>query len=398
MEAVVQRFDRDALVGSLGLEPFRPRSPWLSGDLQTLRDTLRPVPLPPESGQHLPIPVDGDDQLLAVLDPSLQGAPRGLVLLMHGLAGSSDRGGLRRMGDTLQRRGFAVARLNMRGAGAGRALARGTYAANSNRDLLPVLRRLRELSQELAPGGLPLLGMGISLGGTKLLNALLASAAERAAAGLSPEAPLFDGLVTISSPLDLQTCSRQIERPRNRVYERWLLRRLVAQTLADPFGVSASEREMLEGRGPGGPLRSIRAFDAAITAPRWGYRSVEHYYREASPLPKLLAALERGTASAPLHQEPGSPLPPALIVHAEDDPWVPVAATRELALAAAAAAARPGAPEARWPLQVLLTPLGGHNGFHAAGDGPSGRGGCWTDRLTARWFEQLLADQAPLVA
>jgi len=374
MEAVVQRFDRDALVGSLGLEPFRPRSPWLSGDLQTLRDTLRPVPLPPESGQHLPIPVDGDDQLLAVLDPSLQGAHRGLVLLMHGLAGSSDRGGLRRMGDTLQRRGFAVARLNMRGAGAGRALARGTYAANSNRDLLPVLRRLRELSQELAPGGLPLLGMGISLGGTKLLNALLAPADPEAASPARPPTrrPLLDGLVCISSPLDLVACSQQIERPRNRFYQRWLLWRLCVQTAADPFGLPANEREALDGRSALGPLGSIRAFDAAITAPRWGYGSVDAYYEAASPLPRLLAA--GGSSSG---------LPPALIVHAADDPWVPVAAAERLA-ASDLAAGRGG------PWQVLITPGGGHNGFHASCDVPGGLGGCWGDRLTARWLRQLV--------
>jgi predicted alpha/beta-fold hydrolase len=265
------------------------------------------------------------------------------------------------MGDTLQRAGFAVLRLNMRGAGAGRRLARGTYAANSNRDLLPVLGRARELA-----AGQPLLGMGISLGGTKLFNALLSSAAERQAAGLDPALPLLDGLVTISSPLDLRVCSLQIELPRNRVYEGWLLKRLIAQTLADPFGVSASEREALEGRAASGPLRSIRDFDAAITAPRWGYSSVEHYYAQASPLAGLLDGDRRFS------------LPPSLVVHAEDDPWVPVTSTLELAAA-------------RLPdVEVLLTPLGGHNGFHASSDGPGGLGGCWTDRLTARWFQRLV--------
>ena len=352
------------LPAALGLPPFRPRLPWLNGDLQTLRDTLRPVRLPADRGEPIRVDVGGGDQLLALFDQPLAAVnqPRALVLLMHGLAGSSQRGGLRRMGDTLQRAGFAVLRLNMRGAGAGRTLARGTYAANSNRDLLPVLRRARELA-----AGQPLLGMGISLGGTKLFNALLSPAAERQASGLDPAAPLLDGLVTISSPLDLGVCSLQIELPRNRVYERWLLKRLIAQTLADPFGVSAAEREALEGRAASGPLRSIRDFDAAITAPRWGYRSVEHYYAQASPLAGLLAA------------EGCSALPPSLVVHAEDDPWVPVVSTRQLA-----AAQLPG-------VDVLLTSQGGHNGFHSRSDGPGGLGGCWTDRLTARWFQRLLA-------
>ena len=333
-----------------GEPPFQPRFPWWNGDLQTLRDTFHSDALPPDQGQRLPLDVGGGEQLLAKLDAPLSGAePRGLVLLMHGLGGSSQRAGLRRMGDTLQRSGFAVLRLNMRGAGEGRALARGTYAANCNRDLLPVLRQARSLA-----AGRPLLGMGISLGGTKLLNALTSSALERRTAGLDPQAPLLDGLVTISTPVDLESCSRQIERPRNGLYQHWLLKRLVAQTLADPFGVTASERQALEG-----PLPTIRAFDAAITAPRWSYASVDDYYRQASPLWRL--------------QDPRirRQLPPALLIHAEDDPWVPVEPTRSLE----------EFQDDRF--QLLLTAKGGHNGFH-------GRGGCWTDQLTARWFQALL--------
>ena len=349
-----------ALPAALGLAPFRPRWPWLNGDLQTLRDTLRPVALPPDQGTPVQIPVGGGDQLVALLDQPLGGTgPRALVLLMHGLGGSSCRSGLRRMGFTLQHAGFAVLRLNMRGAGPGRAFARGTYAASCNSDLLPALARARQLA-----AGQPLLGMGISLGGTKLLNALLTGPG------------LLDGLVTISSPLDLAACSAQIERPRNRIYKRWLLQRLVAQTLADPFGVSEEEREALAGHGPLGPMESIRAFDGAITAPRWGYRSVDHYYREASPLQRLQAYLEDSRFSAP------SQLPPTLVVHAIDDPWVPVAAAQALA-----ALNLPG-------VEVLLTAAGGHNGFHARCDGRGGDPGNWGDRLTARWFAHLLADQS----
>jgi uncharacterized protein len=335
------------LPARLGLPLFRPRFPWLTGDLQTVRDIMRPVVLPPDQGEPLPFAVGDGEQLLGVYDRPLEGQPKALVLLMHGVGASSRRVGLRRMGYTLRRSGFAVLRLNLRGAGGGRALARGTYAANSNRDLLPVLRQLRGLA-----GSRPLLGMGLSLGGTNLLNALTASTTERRAAGIAPGSALLDGLVTISSPIDLESCTQQMERPRNRLYQWWLLKRLVAQTLADPFGVSDAERLALQG-----PLASIRAFDAAFTAPRWGYASIGAYYAQASPLAPLL----RGATA----------LPPTLVVHAEDDPWVPVAPTRQLA-----EAHRPG-------LEVLLVPRGGHNGFH-------GRGGCWTDQLTDRWFQALL--------
>jgi predicted alpha/beta-fold hydrolase len=254
---------------------------------------------------------------------------------------------------------LAVLRLNLRGAGAGRPLARGTYAASCTRDLRPVLVQARRMAAALAPGGRPLLGVGLSLGGTQLLNALLEDPGEHQ----------LDGLVCISSPLDLEACSRQIDRPRNRLYQRWLLQRLMAQTLADPFGVSAAERQLLLGQGPAGPLRTLRGFDAAITAPRWGYSSVESYYAQASPLGPLLEGAVAG-------------LPPTLLVHAVDDPWVPAAALRRLAVADPAG------------LTALITPQGGHNGFHGRGD--QGQG-CWSDRLTARWLSRLL-ERGPTAA
>ena len=341
----------------LGLGPFRERLPWCGADLQTLRDTLRPAHLPPEQGTPVELPagrppgvrpVPGSERLLGLLDPPLsRTACLALVVLLHGLGGSSAREGLRRLAWALRRTGFAVLRLNLRGADPGRHLAPGTYAANSNADLLPALQRARQLA-----AGRPLLGVGVSLGGTQLLNAALAVPG------------LLDGLACVSSPLDLADCSAQIERPRNAVYQRWLLQRLVRQTLADPFGVGVEEREALEA---GGGPRTIRAFDAAITAPRWGYRSVEHYYDQASPLQRLL---DPGPCAA---------LPPTLLVHALDDPWVPAAATVRVAETASRAAA------GGWP-EVLLTPRGGHNGFHGVGDDPSG---CWSDRLVARWLSRL---------
>jgi alpha-beta hydrolase superfamily lysophospholipase len=106
-----------------------------------------------------------------------------------------------------------VLRLNMRGAGAGRSLASGTDAAPCNRDLLPALQQARQLADQLAAGNrsLPVSGVGLSLGGTMLLNAQL-------------ELPLLDGLVCISSPLDLIQCADQFDRPRNRLYRDWVLR------------------------------------------------------------------------------------------------------------------------------------------------------------------------------
>lgn len=375
----VNRPDNPQLLRQLGVVPYQQRFPWIGGDLQTLRDTLRPVALPPDRGEPIAIPVPAlasgaaaAGALLAFLDrphPSSDlpsALPRGLVLLLHGLGGSSRREGLRRLGLTLQANGFAVLRLNLRGADPGRHLAGGTYAARCNSDLLPVIQRARHLCAELvAPARpVPLLGAGVSLGGTMLLNACMASVEERATHGWQSHAPLLDGLFCASSPLDLAACSASIERPRNRVYQRWLLQRLVRQTLADPFGVSAQEQRQLSGEPP----RSIRAFDAAITAPRWGFSSVDAYYQGASPLTQLLKDRRM--------------LPPTLLLQALDDPWVPAAAAEQVS--AVLEPLMQGGPE---PLSVLLTRQGGHNGFHSPGDALNT--GCWSDRIAASWLRQL---------
>ncbi|MFM7313373.1 MAG: alpha/beta hydrolase, partial [Cyanobium sp.] len=198
---------------------------------------------------------------------------------------------------------------------------------------------------------LPLAGAGLSLGGTILLNAQ--------AAALQQGEPGLDALACISSPLDLQACTRQFERPRNILYQRWLVRRLRQLVLEDPAGLADAERRALS--GPARP-RSIRAFDALITAPRWGHASVDAYYAAASPLGWLTCAPE---------------LPPTLLLHASDDPWVPAGAAMGLNRSGALVEG----------LEVLLTRGGGHNGFHAPGDSPAGS---WGDRLTGRWLRRRL--------
>ncbi len=365
------------LLDNLKLAPFRQRFPWLGPDLQTLRDTLRPPRPWQETGQLKEFPLSDGDRLVARLDVPAPGPPRGLVVVVHGLGGGSDDWGQRRLGQALSAEGFAVLRLNLRGAGPGRPLARGTYAAGCSADLLPVLRGCRRLAAELAGDGapLPLGAAGVSLGGTVLFNALLDSD--------SGGPPLLDALVSFSSPLDLAHCANHFERSRNRLYQSWMVRRLIAQTLDDPLPLPISERQRLI--GPGRP-RTIRDFDALITAPRWGFADVASYYKACSPLFRLRHLLREPPAG-------GEFPPPLLLLHAKDDPWVPVDATLTLADEWSAGLLRAGrADNLPWP-EVVITASGGHCGFHAPGDSPRGR---WSDRLAAVWLRRVL-DVGPRV-
>jgi predicted alpha/beta-fold hydrolase len=344
-------------MGPLGLPAYCPRFPWLSADLQTLRDTLRPQALPlPRVQQRCLIPVAGGALLAWCALP--ERTPQAMVLLVHGLGGNSESVGVRRLAALLLQRGLAVLRLNLRGAGEGRALAPGSYAAQCNSDLLPVLVQARQLAQ-----GLPLLGVGFSLGGTVLLNAVLANPG-----GL-------DGVVALSAPLDLAASCRHMQRRRNRLYLWVVVQRLHRQIAADPAGLTASECRGLAAA----PGWSLEGFDAAITAPRWGYDAVEHYYAAASPLPQLLKAATADVTADVTADAPGA-LPPCLVLQSADDPWVPAGP------AAALAEASSGCPS----MVVVLTHQGGHNGFHGTSDRDAGAAASWSDRLTAAWIAQQL--------
>ena len=376
---------KSSLAAELGLPPFRARFPWWGADLQTLRDTLRAGAPWPDPGEPVLTEVGQGDRLLSLLDRPLDqqvdqraqkppetrsGQARGLVLVLHGLGGSSQAPGVRRLGQLLQRHGFAVLRPNLRGAGPSRPFARGSYAAQCNRDILPLLAQARQLA-----AGRPLLAVGLSLGGTVLLNGCLAEDPLGSPSQSPGALPRLDGLACVSSPLDLVACSSQIDQPRNRLYQRWLLRRLHQQVQGD---ARADAPDGLDG-DPGGPAPSIRSFDAQITAPRWGYPSVDAYYAEASPLARLLQG----------GQGLGPGLPPSLWLQASDDPWVPAGGTE--ALGAALADAQTTWAPIHGNSAVLITPGGGHNGFHGQGD--PGRAS-WSDRLVLAWLARLVGGAA----
>ncbi len=355
---VKDNFKSKGLLSDLGINPFKERFPWIGADLQTLRDTFASDELLDVNSSEIRINVPplksrktGGGSLVAFLDkPSIDSSINGLVLLLHGLGGSSRRRGLTRMASALVQSNFAVLKLNLRGSDPCRNFVDGTYAAECNSDLIPVLSQAREISYHLkneyqCKNNIPLFGAGISLGGTILLNACMTNEY------------LLDGLVCISSPLDLQECSSCIERPRNFIYQKWLLNRLVRQTLEDPYGIEEGEKDLLL-LNKKRKINDIRSFDNFITAPRWGYKDVEEYYTKASPFFSLI--------------KNNRSLPKTLFIQSKDDPWVPYLATEKLQ-------EKMKFSDHHKHNQFIFTEKGGHNGFH-------GVEGCWGDKVVCKWL------------
>ena len=139
---VKDNYKREDLLSDLGISSFKERIPWIGPDLQTLRDTFASDELPDVNSSEIRINVPplksrktGGGSLVAYLDKPLSSLRiNGLVLLLHGLGGSTRRRGLTRMANALVQSNFAVLKLNLRGSDPCREFVDGTYAAECNRD------------------------------------------------------------------------------------------------------------------------------------------------------------------------------------------------------------------------------------------------------------------------
>jgi hypothetical protein len=316
--------------------PFRPRLPWLGGDLQTLRNflTRRWPDLGGYATEQITFPLgDGSgDVLIGTLnrpDRTVPGRP--LVMLIHGLSGCADSSYMLYSAAHLLSLGHSVLRLNLRGAGPSRPLCRFQYHAGRTGDLAAVLA---QLAPALTADGVAL--VGYSLGGNMLLKFLAEHGRDlsvRAAA-------------SVSAPIDLSGAARRMMAGRNRAYQAWLLARMKQDCTGPAMALTARELSALV------LARSVWEFDDRFVAPRNGYAGAEAYYAD-NMAQRFLPAIRV----------------PTLLIHAGDDPWIPAAAYRRI----------------DWRANPWLVPVlpetGGHVGFHGAGDRVA-----WHDRTIAAFL------------
>jgi predicted alpha/beta-fold hydrolase len=281
-------FDRSPGLSAADFPPFMLRAPWWGGDLQTLRNYVMHgrVPLASAERIYLPVRDDSGDRLAGALHRPVAADPaRPLVVLIHGLTGCERSHYVVRTAAHLLTLGYRVLRLNLRGAGASRPHCRFQYYAGRSEDFADALAALpRDLT------GHGVVAIGFSLGANMLLKYL----GERGS-----EAPL-KGAIAISAPLDLAATARQMMRPRNHLYQRYLLSHMRAESLGAGAEVTSKERAVILG------ARSIWEFDHRFSAPRNGFGGAENYY-------------ERNAAKRFLD----GVAVPTLVIHALDDPWIP---------------------------------------------------------------------------
>jgi predicted alpha/beta-fold hydrolase len=314
------------------LSEFNPRLPWWGGDLQTIRNYALSLEdsLPHRAGERLFVELADGDRLTAFLHLPDKDRGKPLVVLVHGISGNENSCYVVLAAAYFVIRGYPVLRVNQRGAGPSRSHCRGQYHAGQSGDFADLLAGL---DPKLTRHGV--LPIGFSLGGNMLLKFL---------GEVGRHTPVRRA-ATVSAPLDLAHSCRALMRWRNYLYHRYIMAHLKRTCTAPGAELTEDERKAILGAA------SLWQFDHEFTAQRSGFGDAASYYE----------------ANSACHYLPDIAVD-TLVIHAKDDPFVPVDPY----------------VEQDWTRHAKVTPLlaksGGHLDFHD----PMG---VWHLRQIATFFE-----------
>ena len=257
---------------------------------------------------------DGDFWEFDWFDGNASGSPP-LVVLFHGLEGGSGSHYARALMTHLGAVGWRGVVPHFRGCGGNPNLTPRAYHSGDHEEV----GRLLDAVHARAPDA-PLYAIGVSLGGSALLNWLGRVGAQTAVR--------LRAAAAVSTPLDLTTCGLAIDRGLNRIYSRHFLQSLV------PKGVAMAQRfpQALD-HGKVRRVKSMYDFDNVVTAPLHGFDGTHDYWRRASSKPWLSRIAV-----------------PTLVLNARNDPFVP-------------AHSLPGADEVSDAVVLEQPAHGGHAGF-----------------------------------
>jgi predicted alpha/beta-fold hydrolase len=258
-----------------------------------------------------------------------------LVVLFHGLEGSSNSHYARWLMQAVLERGWRGVVVHFRGCSGETNRLPRAYHSGDVAEADWILARLR-----MSAGAAPLFAAGVSLGGNMLLRWLgeYGAAASR----------VVTACAAVSAPVDLTAAGDALAIGFNRIYTANFLGTMKRKTLAK------------RGRYPElvdwtrmAAASTLRAFDDAVTAPLHGFRDVDDYWTRASAKPVL-----------------GGVRVPTLMLNALNDPFLP-------------AIALPGPSAVSSAVTLHYPPTGGHVGF--GGDTP------WLPDRLLRFFNKQLA-------
>lgn len=264
-----------------------------------------------------------------------------ILIVLHGLEGSSRSKHVRRLLGAVSQVGWEGLAMNFRSCSGEPNRLRRAYHGGETTDLAWVIQRLATQDPQRA-----IVCVGVSLGGNVLLK-YLGEQAEHAPVQLR-------AAVAISTPFDLSVSVKQMESRIGRMYMQGLLSSLKRKTwaklqqypdLVDPTALRA--------------VRTIADFDHLVTGPIHGFADGPAYWRSSSSI-SFLATIRR----------------PTLLINATDDPFYPAGA-----LPTRAVVENPA-------LTATFVKRGGHLGF-ISGRWP-GRPVFWAEQQTMAFLQEHL--------
>jgi predicted alpha/beta-fold hydrolase len=294
---------------------FRPAW-WLKNrHAQTIYSSLplSRAPRPALQSEDLELP-DGD---ITVVDwmadgPGPEsGAP--ILIILHGLEGSSDSTYARMLLQAAGQHGWRAAVLHFRDCGDYRNRLPRRYHAGETNDIRFFLESLRSGGHDG-----PMIATGFSLGGNVLLKYL----------GENGVSTPLDAAVAVSVPLDLHDSARALSHGFSKIYQYYLIKKMkkAIRRKFDQYTAAFDWHRTMA-------ARSFAEFDDAVTAPLHGFSGKDEYYDRCSSNGYL-----------------GSIAIPTLIINALDDPFMSPAAVPQPA----------SLPDC---VQMEVSEHGGHIGF-----------------------------------
>ena len=276
--------------------PFKPHSVFRNGHAQTIAAYLWPRRFRSVSKR--------DQERLFEVAPGVKvlahcrwqrdtkGCPT--IIAWHGIEGSTSSNYMQATAEKGFRAGFNVIRVNFRNCGGTEHLTTTIYHGGLSADLKAVVKELIEKDQISR-----MFLVGFSLGG----NLVLKLAGEY---GDNPPREVL-GICAVSPSVDLSTSADLIMKRSNWIYHQDFVRRLKKRIRTN----HKLYPELYDISGLG-QARTIKEFDDRFTARAHGFANADDYYYRSSAL--------RVTAQIRI---------PSLIIHAEDDPFIPFAPLRD---------------------------------------------------------------------
>ncbi len=317
---------------------------WLkNAHLQTLYPALLRKPPSPVLTRERLVTDDND-----FIDVDFCGArDQPLVILLHGLTGSSQSKYIKGLQQALFKQGLRSAALNFRGCSGEYNNSSRCYHSGETGDIDFLYRtlRAREPKTQMA-------AVGFSIGGNVLLKWLGEQGAK---------VNLF-AATAVSVPLVLSACADKLDNGFSRLYRASLLRELKAyvrlkQQHLESLG-NSKEAEILKQIGDLDNITSFWQYDDQVVAKLYDFANVDDYYQRSSSRQFLQAITV-----------------PTLLIQAQDDPFMTPKVIPEVA-------------ELSSSVYLEITQGGGHVGF-VTGNNPF-QAEYWLEQRIPEFLQQQL--------